>query len=285
MDVNPAGPLLRFSEFTLDLETGVLHRDGERVPLRPQASQVLLLLAQHRDRLVMREQIREAVWDHTVVEFDQAINACIREIRKTLGDTAEDPRFIETVPRRGYRFIAAAVTEPGSLAPVPHGSDARGRPWRWRLAAAAAGFLLLLTVSWGMLGRPSEAPLTVLVVPNGILLEGELAAFPDELMHEVAAALSASDADRLRVVPRTWSVRWDPDSGTVHDDGRTIDIDFVIWFNVGASDDSLRVELFIRQAGSPLTVWQQVHRIAAEGRHEAARAIAQEIAEAFARRN
>ena len=97
----------RFAEFYLDLHSGELRRNGELLPLPPQPSKLLAYLVSHSGRLVTREELQRQLWSEgTFVDFDQGLNFCIRQIRITLDDNADFPRFIETVPRRGYRFIA-----------------------------------------------------------------------------------------------------------------------------------------------------------------------------------
>jgi TolB-like protein len=98
--------MLRFGPFELDADSAELLRHGERIPLPPQPFKVLTLLAQKRGAVVTRAEIREQVWGAgTHVEFDQGLNFCIRQIREALDDDAASPRFIETLPRRGYRFL------------------------------------------------------------------------------------------------------------------------------------------------------------------------------------
>src|SRR5215469_9872659 len=97
--------LLRFDIFELDTAAGELRRQGERVKLPPQPFRVLELLARQGGEVVTRACIRERIWTDSFVDFEQGLNFCIRQIREALGDTAEAPRFIETLPRRGYRFL------------------------------------------------------------------------------------------------------------------------------------------------------------------------------------
>ena len=98
---------LRFAAFELDLQAHELLRNGRAVKVAPQALRVLEFLAAHPGRLVTREEIRQEIWsDTTFVDFEQGINKSIRQIRDALNDDADRPRFIETLPRRGYRFIA-----------------------------------------------------------------------------------------------------------------------------------------------------------------------------------
>src|SRR5262245_7506700 len=101
------GRLVRFGTFELDLDAGVLHRHGRRVPLQEQPARILGVLVSRPGELVTREELRHVAWtDGTFVEFDASLNAAITKIRRALGDSASAPRFIETIPKRGYRFLA-----------------------------------------------------------------------------------------------------------------------------------------------------------------------------------
>ena len=105
MSTVDAGRLVRFGTFELDLDAGVLHRHGRRVPLQEQPARILILLASRPGEVVTREELRQLLWtDNTFVEFDASLNAAITKIRRALRDSASAPRFIETVPKRGYRF-------------------------------------------------------------------------------------------------------------------------------------------------------------------------------------
>jgi TolB-like protein/DNA-binding winged helix-turn-helix (wHTH) protein/Tfp pilus assembly protein PilF len=98
---------LRFGVFELDLDTGELRKSGRAVRLRPQAAKLLAVLASRPGKLVTREDLQEELWgQETFVDFEHGINLCIREIRAALGDDAATPRYVETLPRHGYRFIA-----------------------------------------------------------------------------------------------------------------------------------------------------------------------------------
>ena len=96
-----------FGEFELDVEAGELRRKNRRLKLQPQPFKLLLLLVRKGGALVTRDEIRRELWpDGTFVDFDQAVNFSIKQIRDALGDEADHPLYIETVPRRGHRFIA-----------------------------------------------------------------------------------------------------------------------------------------------------------------------------------
>src|SRR5499427_8467616 len=114
-----SGPnVLRFSTF--ELRPGELRHQGDLVKLAPQPLKVLELLARRGGEIVTRTEIRDHVWSgDTFVDFEQGLNFCIRQIREVLGDTADAPRFIETLPRRGYRFVmpvtGVAPSQPASV--------------------------------------------------------------------------------------------------------------------------------------------------------------------------
>src|ERR1700756_570534 len=103
--------VLRFDSFELDTGAGELRKNGDRIKLPPQPFRVLELLVRRSGEVLTRSEIRERVWsDDTFVDFEQGLNFCIRQIREAIGDTAGTPRFIETLPRRGYRFLLPVET-------------------------------------------------------------------------------------------------------------------------------------------------------------------------------
>jgi Tol biopolymer transport system component/DNA-binding winged helix-turn-helix (wHTH) protein len=153
--MQPAGAnqsVIRFGAFELDPNGGQLRKSGLRMKLRPQAVAVLILLARRSGEVVSREAIQKELWkDGTIVDFDQGLNFCIRQIRTALGDDADSPRFIETIPRRGYRFLvpvtgsdaAPAVLIPESPVAPPSPGGRLRRVSYWISAAIlvlAAGF-------------------------------------------------------------------------------------------------------------------------------------------------
>jgi DNA-binding winged helix-turn-helix (wHTH) protein len=110
---------MRFGRFELDLEAQELRRDGRIVRLQPQPFKLLCLLAAQPGRVVTREEIRAALWSgDTYVDFDQGVNYAIRQVRDSLGEEADHPVYIQTVPRRGYRFVAPVTTVAGDEPPL-----------------------------------------------------------------------------------------------------------------------------------------------------------------------
>src|SRR5437763_12143409 len=145
---------VRFGLFELDLAQGVLTKEGRRIRLQEQAFRVLSILLERPGQTVTREQFRQALWTaDTFVDFDRGLNAAIAKLRQGLGDSAENPRFIETQARRGYRFIA-----PVDVAALPVPSPTLEEPptprfktyGRFRFAAAA---LLVMAIGAGVYYR------------------------------------------------------------------------------------------------------------------------------------
>jgi DNA-binding winged helix-turn-helix (wHTH) protein len=134
--------MLKFGPFTLDAATGELRRDGQLVPLAPQPFRLLLALASRPGELVTREELRQQVWDDgTFVDFERGLNFCVLQARTALGDDAKEPLYIETLPRRGYRFVASIAAPAAEVA-------AERRLSRPALVAAAALIFVLLGGAW-----------------------------------------------------------------------------------------------------------------------------------------
>jgi DNA-binding winged helix-turn-helix (wHTH) protein len=131
---------LRFDCFEVDLAAGRLLKHGIRIHLREQSFRVLELLLAHPGDVVTREDLRRVLWPADVfVDFENNLNAAVARLREALGDSAEQPRFIETLPKRGYRFIAP-VTQP---APVPEAAPpkrVRSATWVFRVDTVENSF-------------------------------------------------------------------------------------------------------------------------------------------------
>jgi DNA-binding winged helix-turn-helix (wHTH) protein len=122
----PSQRLIKFGLYELDLDAGLLRKEGRPQRLQPQPFKLLWLLASNAGRLLSRDEIRAALWtDDTYVDFDQSVNFAIRQVREALSDSADAPLYIQTVPKRGYRFIAPveAAPPPGSRRISVTGSD------------------------------------------------------------------------------------------------------------------------------------------------------------------
>ena len=155
---------VRFGVFEADLDGGELRREGTLVKLQGQPFRLLALLLEHPGATVTREELRAALWpDGSFVDFEYGVNTAIKKLRYALGDSGDNPRFIQTLPRKGYRFIAP-VSPDGPLQPpadVPCVGASPKRRWTWIIAAAlrrgvrlwwwlaaAAACMVSLTVGW-----------------------------------------------------------------------------------------------------------------------------------------
>src|ERR1700747_555993 len=147
----PAGvpDTLRFGVFAVDRKTGDLRRNGVKVRLQDQPLQILLTLLERPGEVVTREELRSRLWpDDTFVDFEHNINTAVSRLRDALGDSAENPRFVETLARRGYRFLAP-VNGAGETGPcvVPGGALYPARRW-WILGDIASAMLVGGIVGW-----------------------------------------------------------------------------------------------------------------------------------------
>lgn len=114
----PTRGILRFADYALDLRAGELHKGGRKIKLQEQPFQILAILLQHPGEVVTREELRQKLWpENTFVDFDHSLNTAIKKLRQALGDGADKPRFIETLPRRGYRFVGALTDNEAPVQP------------------------------------------------------------------------------------------------------------------------------------------------------------------------
>jgi serine/threonine protein kinase len=173
------GHLIRFGVFEVNLQTGELRKHGLRIKLREQPFQILSLLLEHPGHVVTRQELQKKLWAaDTFVDFDRGLNRAVNQLRDALSDSAENSRFIETFPKRGYRFIApvegpsdaegpATTAAPAAPAPEPEtlpttAGHSRARIW---LPAAAALMLIALAAVW-FYARTAHAP----TEPNTVVL-------------------------------------------------------------------------------------------------------------------
>jgi DNA-binding winged helix-turn-helix (wHTH) protein len=154
--------MLRFGAFEINTSEGELRKKGVKLRLQGQPLRLLALLAERSGELVTREELRATLWaENTFVDFDHSLNNCIARIREVLGDSADSPRFIETVPRRGYRFVWPVEDVSERLAPAaveqttpsePADGTARQRPTTgfklWLITATVALLLVSTVIGW-----------------------------------------------------------------------------------------------------------------------------------------
>src|SRR3954463_9878447 len=149
MQQNP-GQTVSFAAFELDLEAGVLRRSGVRLPVQGRPLQVLAVLLRTPGQLVTTEQLRTELWPaDTFVDFDHGVRNAVARLRAVLGDTADRPRFVETLPRRGYRFIGAVAEGPAQPVLIAHGAQPVDRRSHWRIGLLALVCVVVVgAIAW-----------------------------------------------------------------------------------------------------------------------------------------
>ena len=202
--------MIQFGVFEVDLRAGELRRSGARVKLQEQPFQILALLLERPGEVVTREELQTQLWPaDTFVDFDHSLNAAVRRLRDALGDSAENPRFVETVARRGYRFLAPVNGMPPAVdaeVPVPPLKPAR----TWWIAAPAL-VLLLVGVGLGLfVGRRASRPSP----PSIPIAERRLTANPSE--YPVSNAALSRDGKYLAFSDTTGFYLRQIDNGETH---------------------------------------------------------------------
>ncbi len=159
--------LLLFDDFELRPDSGELFKEGTPVKLQPQPARVLAILASRPGEVVEREEIRQLVWGDSFLDFDANLNFCIKQIRQALGDSATAPRFIETLPRRGYRFLMPVNEEaPPAAAPPPPRPETRKTVLIPLLSVLLLAVILLLGIRPGDTSLPGSQTMREEATPS-----------------------------------------------------------------------------------------------------------------------
>ncbi|HEX6737421.1 MAG TPA: tetratricopeptide repeat protein [Vicinamibacteria bacterium] len=265
-DLPSLGPLLRFGPFELRLDTGELRKDGLGVRLRPQSLQVLALLAERAGQLVSREDIQARVWgDGTVVDFEQGLNHCIKEIRAALGDHAEAPVYVETLARRGYRFIVPVERvepQPPPEAAAPGAEGPQRRVWPW--ATGVVAVVLVVALLFLARGRtpaaaaPGRAVIAVLPFDN-LSGDPDQDYFADGLTEEIVGQLGRLAPGRLGVVGRIPAMEYRRRPRGFDAMQRELGVTHVLTGTVRRSQDRVRITTGLTQVSDRRQVWSEVY--------------------------
>jgi DNA-binding winged helix-turn-helix (wHTH) protein len=261
-DESPAEQL-RFGVFEADLRTGELTKSGKRLTLQDQPFQLLALLLKKPGELVTREELRSRLWPATTVDFDHGLNKAISKIREALGDSAQNPRFVETVARRGYRFLAdVTAVRDGQTRGLAEGL-ASDRPLGGRALTGttlgplartqmrrlvgfglvwALALALVAILSWPFLTGDTSPPairsLVVLPLDN---LSGDAAQdyFAEGMTDELTNYLAKSRT--LRVISRTSAMTYKNVHKTLPQIASELNVDAVVEGSVLRSRDRVRI--------------------------------------------
>jgi TolB-like protein/DNA-binding winged helix-turn-helix (wHTH) protein/tetratricopeptide (TPR) repeat protein len=308
MAAPPASHVARFEEFVVDLRTGELFKNGKKIRLQVQPFQVLALLVRRPGELVSRDELRDKLWpDNTFVDFDDGLNTAVRKLRQVLRDSADHPQYIETLPRRGYRFVAPVTTaSPPQAEPavsvserVIEDPDAAGRDARvtegpavsrahggWMLGATAVLVGLGVWLGAGSLRErllPRGTPvhirsIAVLPLEN---LSGDPAQefFTDGMTDAVVTELAQISS--LRVISRTSVMRYKGTRTPLPDIARELNVDGIVTGAVVQSTGRVRVDAQLVEATTDRHLWATTYERNLEDvvtlQSEVARAIATAI--------
>jgi len=252
---------VRFGVFEADFVAGELRKNGLKVKLHAQPLAVLKILLQRPGEIVTREELQQQLWgSNTFVDFEHGLNKTINKLREALGDNADTPRYIETLPRRGYRFIAPVTTpkpaEPEAPLPQPKSNS--------RLTVVLAGTIALL-VALGIYwfgSRMSRAPVqakTMLAVLPFENMSGDDSEdyFADGLTEEMIAQLGQLQPTNLGVIARTSAMRYKHTKESVAQIGHELGVNYLLEGSVRLAGQRVRITAQLIQAGDQTHLWAE----------------------------
>jgi len=261
--------MYRFGAFTLDARTGELTHAGRRTPLRKQPLQLLLALLEQPGELVTREELMSRLWSaDTFVDFDRGLNKAVNYLREVLGDSAEHPRFIETLPRKGYRFVSPVTQDAQQLeqsAPggAPPGSRLRG----WLAASAALVVAVGIAIgadiggarTWMAGGRTTAPQLSALaVIPlENLSHDPEQEYFADGMTDALITGLAKIGS--LRITSRTSVMRYKGTRKSIKEIGRELHVDAVVEGTVTRSGSRVRITAQLIQVSTDMHLWAEAY--------------------------
>ncbi len=269
----------RFGIFEADFRSGELHKNGIKLPIQQQPLQVLQILLERPGDVVTREELREAIWPaDTFVGFDVGLDAAVYKLRQALGDSAENPRFVETLPRRGYRFIAPVtrVEEQGRAAghghrgpseePTPKSTAAASSPeraatplyarhrWGIAVAIAAVASLAVAAAAWRASHRTSGSNYVIAVLPfKNLGPETTSDYFSDGLTDEIIRNLSLIEG--LEVKSRTSSFAFKNKPRDIPEVRAELQASLVLEGSVYRSGSRLRINAQLVRTVDDVTLW------------------------------
>jgi TolB-like protein/DNA-binding winged helix-turn-helix (wHTH) protein/Tfp pilus assembly protein PilF len=295
----------RFGVFEVDLRAGELRKHGLRVRLQEQPFQVLAMLLEHSEEVVTRDELQKKLWPaDTFVDFDHGLNKAINKIRDALNDSAESPRFVETVARRGYRFLADVrvvdgvplrSTEPSSEAlfqshdrdragfsDEPKAHTGRVLPLAWKIGGSTLVLLLVILTAWifHSASRPSPTIRSLAVLPLESL-SGDTSQdyFADGMTDELITDLGQISA--LRVISRTSVMSYKRARKPLPEIARELNVDAVVEGTVLRSGNQVRITAQLVQASDDKHLWARSYegdlRDTLALQNRVARAIAEQI--------
>ena len=261
---------LRFGVFQLDPTTGELVRAGRQVRLQEQPFKILMLLLERPGELVARDDLRRQLWAaDTFVDFDDGVNAAVKKLRFALGDSSENPRFIETIPRRGYRFIAPVArvvdTAPRQVADESTSSPhARFPPSGKALAVGLALFVTAAIAAVTLINteapperssNPSAIRSLVVLPLKNVSNDPAEQYFADGMTEELTTRIASLGG--LRVISRTSSMQYKETRKSLPQIASELNVDAVVEGSVLRSDGRVRITARLVQANTDRQLWAE----------------------------
>lgn len=258
---------LRFATFEVDLRSGELRKNGIKTKLQEKPFQILVLLLERRGDLITREELREKLWPaNTFVDFDHSLGTAIAKLRQALGDSAQNPRFVETVSSRGYRFLAPVQNVPATPGPAVS-RVSQLRRFSFSAAAGLSGGALLVAIFLGLdiggarqwlrrQSNPSMRSLAVLPLEN---LSGDPAQeyFADGMTDELITNLAQFGT--LRVISRTSVMQYKGTKKLLPQIARDLRVDAVVEGSVMRSGQRVRIAAQLVDASNDQHLWAQTY--------------------------
>ena len=289
---------LRFGAYEFDLRAGELRKHGMRIKLQEQPCQILAILLEHRGEMVTREELQSRLWpSNTFVDFDHSLNTAVMRLREALSDSSENPRFIETLPRRGYRFVAPveeksaplieshppqtarlgasptanpndnpalSLASPEFPATAAKKSDRVLRPRLFSLTIFLIVIVLAASFGFRYLPRPSVAVApqgrmtSLVVLPfENLSADKDQAYFADGMTDELIAHLAKIRS--LRVISRTSSMEYKGTHKALSQIARDLNVDSVVEGTVLRSGDRVRITAELVQVATDRHLWAETY--------------------------
>jgi TolB-like protein/DNA-binding winged helix-turn-helix (wHTH) protein/Tfp pilus assembly protein PilF len=262
---HPVAGRLRFGVFEMDLPAGELRKHGLKIRIQEQPFQVLAMLVQNAGKVVTREDLQKKLWPaDTFVDFDHGLNKAINKIREALSDSAESPRYVETLSRRGYRFLAevkdadAPVRSPELPTQPQPPEEVRDRPHASKISAFALLVLMASLAIWRLhfWTHPPPVIRSLAVLPlESLSNEASQDYFADGMTDELISDLGQISA--LRVISRTSVMTYKHARKPLPQIARELNVDAVVEGTVLRSGDQVRITAQLIEASTDKHLWSQ----------------------------
>jgi len=254
-----AGTTWRFGAFEFDAQTSELRRSGVLIKLREQSSRILIYLLEHAGQAVTREELREYLWPSDIfVDFDHSLNTAVMKLRDALGDSADKPLYIETLPKKGYRFVAPVSLAQTTSAPREQPDNKRGKP-----ALVAAGLEAVLLVTVFAIHRATQSASgknqshVIIAVAPLQNLSGDPGRdyFVNGLTDEILTQLGQLNPERLGVVRYRPAPTMRLSTSAINDFGQRSDLQYLLEGSVRHSSDQTRISIRLVRIADETTLW------------------------------